>query len=178
MGNLILIMENREHSGVAELEAVMLEEAGFSCKIVEDAECGVELYRNNPYDVVIMSMSVPYGNCVGTGSAFIKFKKEFPDAKIIIATGMSRDDFRNKIYEIAIASGIPSFDNVRSVQKPFSSIQLVEAVRILNTEPKHFTVGKLKEMLRHFPDSTVLDESAETVEGILKHAAEKAQATA
>ena len=113
-GKRILILE--DYVIVADLEKVILKAEGFEVEVVSDGVEGLEKIKQNIYDVIISDCDMPRMK----GSEFyLEVRKLSPDLakRIIFVSGI-------------ITDFIMSIGN-KFLMKPFSSKQLIEAVKEL-----------------------------------------------
>lgn len=88
----ILIMDDEEMIG--EIACQMLEHLGYEGQHVKDGEAAVEEYTrcfqaNEPYDVVIMDLTIPGG--MGGKEAVTRVLEVDPQAKVLVSSGYSTD---------------------------------------------------------------------------------------
>ena len=65
----------------------MLERAGYEIIDAPDGQTGIELYRQNPTDLIITDLIMPQKDGMET---IIELKRDFPNVKIIAISGGSR----------------------------------------------------------------------------------------
>ena len=112
----ILIIDDEE--GVRALLRTTLEAAGH--KVVEAANgcIGLDLYRLRPTDLVITDILMPELNGL---DMMLELTRSFLDAKVIAISGAGGED---NVLDVATLLGAR-----RTLQKPFSMTQLLDAVR-------------------------------------------------
>jgi CheY-like chemotaxis protein len=116
----ILIIDDEEPVRV--MLRQMLEREGHE---VAEGTCGREglaLYRQRPADLVITDILMPE---TGGLVAISELRAEFPDARIVAISGGGRD---GRLNFLATAR---TFPGVRTLRKPFSRADLLEAVNAL-----------------------------------------------
>lgn len=72
---------------IRDMLTLMLEAAGHEVVIAEDGEIGMEMYREDPADLVITDIIMPEKS--GT-EAILELRREFPDLKVIAMSGGGR----------------------------------------------------------------------------------------
>lgn len=104
----ILVMD--DESIVCNVVAAMLEKMGFAVDCVVDGSEALDLYfrekeAGRPYDVVVMDVTIPGG--MGGEEAVARLLAVDPQARVIVASGYSRDpivaNFREYGFRAAIA---------------------------------------------------------------------------
>lgn len=97
-----------------------LEGAGYHVEEARDGKAGLERYREQSADLVLMDIFMPDQ---GGLEAIMAFRREFPDSRIIAMTGGTD------------GIGVPNFLDVatmlgarRTLQKPFELQALLDAV--------------------------------------------------
>ena len=97
----------------------MLEQGGHTVTEAADGNVGLEHYRNQPADVVIMDVYMP---AVDGIEALIRIQQEFPDIRIIVTSGGGHMD-KKDVLETAAQLGAR-----RTLPKPFTRDALLAAV--------------------------------------------------
>lgn len=98
----------------------VLEQAGHTVRGAENGRLGLEMYRDEPTDVVITDIRMPEK----TGNeAIVELRSQFPDVRIIAISGGG-------------AVGVDTYMRVarklgadRAIAKPFAPDELLSAVR-------------------------------------------------
>jgi len=115
-GASILLIEDEQSLRALLREA--LEQAGYEVVEAPDGRVGLELYRKTPTDLVITDIMMPERDGLDTTLALTR---EFFDAKVIAMSGAPG---RQNLLDVAKLFGAR-----RTLQKPFSLAELVDAVR-------------------------------------------------
>ena len=97
----------------------MLEMAGYEVEEAYDGEEGIEKYRQNPFDVVIVDIFFSELEVIR------KLKKDFPEIKIIAISGMGARE------ELDIVSIANQYGATYAFAKPFNAGQILGVVREL-----------------------------------------------
>ncbi len=105
-----------------ELLQKMLEDSGYQVFVAENGEKGLEIFRQDPMDLVITDMVMP----VKDGLQTILELREIDESVPVLA--ISGGGVIAKERYLAVASYL---DNVRSLAKPFSHSELIGAVEQL-----------------------------------------------
>ncbi len=114
----ILIIDDEE-SVRATLRKI-LDAAGHDVVEAEDGEAGLERYRENPADVVILDIIMPQMEGI---EMILTLKQEYPEAKIIAISGGGQIDKRTLLTWAAKIGAQDVLD------KPFKSKEIIDAVR-------------------------------------------------
>jgi CheY-like chemotaxis protein len=83
--NRILLIE--DDSNVRMSLAMMLEDEGYTVVEAEDGEDGLNIFKKDPFDLVITDLFMPKKEGIET---IDELKKEYPDVKIIAISGGGR----------------------------------------------------------------------------------------
>ncbi len=121
----ILIIDDEE-SVRATLRKI-LDAAGPDVVEAEDGEAGLERYRENPADVVILDIIMPQMDGFETIRAL---KQEYPKAKIISISGGGETNKKT------LLRWAENFGSEEVLAKPFKPKEIVDAVRrVLGENP-------------------------------------------
>ena len=105
----------------------ILETAGHDVVEAADGREGLERYRENPADVVVVDIIMPQMEGIGM---ILMLKQEYPDAKVIAISGGGVID-KKTLLTWAAHSGAQEV-----LSKPFKSKEIVGAVRrVLGENP-------------------------------------------
>ncbi len=96
----VLIMDDEEMIG--EIACQMLEHLGYEGQHVVDGEAAIAEYSrcfndNDPYDIVIMDLTIPGG--MGGKEAVVKILEVDPAAKVLVSSGYSNDPIMTQFTE-------------------------------------------------------------------------------
>ncbi|MBE9546567.1 MAG: response regulator, partial [Proteobacteria bacterium] len=83
----ILVMDDEEI--VRDIVGEMLKHLGYEVAFAEDGAEAIEMYRNSPFDVVMMDLTIPGG--MGGKEAIKKLLEIDPGARAIVSSGYSND---------------------------------------------------------------------------------------
>ncbi|MCX7680080.1 MAG: PAS domain S-box protein [Spirochaetes bacterium] len=116
----ILIMDDEEY--IRETLSAILDSAGHKCTASRDGREAIEKYKaslqeGNPFDIVIMDLTVPGG--MGGKEAVVEFTKFNPRPILIVSSGYSNVPVLSMPYEYG-------FDG--AILKPYSSDAVIEAI--------------------------------------------------
>lgn len=112
----ILVIEDDDQ--VRQLLHERLTKAGYDVALASDGEEGIQLFREQPADVVITDIFMPRKDGV---EAIRELRHDFPDAKIIAMTGV-----RGRFSRLPAAGVLGA---VRTFVKPFSLDEMAVAVQ-------------------------------------------------
>jgi DNA-binding NtrC family response regulator len=114
----ILIIDDEIH--ILLMLKKMLERAGYEIDLASNGQEGLEVFRNDPPDLVITDIIMPEKEGLET---IREMKKEQPDLKILAMSGGGKISADNYLDTARIfgASGI--------IEKPFNQSRLVSLVR-------------------------------------------------
>lgn len=112
----ILIIDDEE--GVRALLRTTLEAAGHQVVEAANGRIGLDLYRLRPTDLIITDILMPELNGL---DMMLALTRSFLDAKVIAISGRGGED---NVLDVATLLGAR-----RTLQKPFSMTQLLDAVR-------------------------------------------------
>lgn len=99
----------------------ILKHAGHDVIEAPDGKVGIELYRENPADLVITDILMPEKEGI---ELIIELRRDFPDVKIIAVSGGGQHMESATCLSLAKRLGA-----VRTLAKPFSQQELVDTVR-------------------------------------------------
>ena len=100
----------------------LLERSGYNVAVAPDGMVGMELQREEPADLVIVDMVMPYKDGIQT---IRELTRDFPEVKIIAISGggvLPQEEF------LAMAKGLGAS---RALTKPIENEELLEAIREL-----------------------------------------------
>ena len=116
MASILLIEDD---APVRRIISMMLEKEGHEVSEAADGELGIQMYREQPRDLVITDIIMPNKE----GLEMIKeLKKEYPDVKIIAISGGGKIEGRHYL-QLAKKFGVDL-----TFEKPFNWQKLVESV--------------------------------------------------
>ncbi|MCZ6917199.1 MAG: response regulator [Gemmatimonadetes bacterium] len=101
----------------------LLETDGHLVSEASDGEAGVDLYRKDRHDLVLLDLTLPRK---GGSAPLLNLVSEFPDVKILVTARGAETIGTRKYLEIADRAG-----TVRSLAKPFTPEHLRRAVRVM-----------------------------------------------
>ncbi len=104
---------------IRDLLRQVLEESGYDVKDASDGNVGINLYRENPTDLVITDIIMPEKEGLET---IMDFRREFIDVKIIAISGggaVAPDEYLHMAKKIGA---------LKTFVKPFSLREIIEAV--------------------------------------------------
>lgn len=116
MSKHILIVED-EH-GIANMEKVYLEKAGFKTSLASDGSEAINLFYKNNFDLIILDLMIPKLS----GEQVLSIIRENSNIPVIIVTA--------KVNENDIVKGFKSGAD-DYLKKPFSGNELVERVKAI-----------------------------------------------
>lgn len=104
----ILLMDDEEV--IRDIGCEMLDHLGYEVKVASDGSEAVSLYREslkagNPYDVVIMDLTIPGG--MGGQEAMAEIIKIDPQAKGIVSSGYANDQVMSNFKDFGFKAIIP-----------------------------------------------------------------------
>jgi DNA-binding response OmpR family regulator len=119
MARILLLDDDRE---LRDVVRTILEEAGHEVHDAPDGQTGIQMYRENPSDIVITDIRMPgkTGN-----ETILELRAEFPDVKIIAMSGGG--SVGTDIY-MRVAKKLGADE---AISKPFAPDELLTAVRSL-----------------------------------------------
>ena len=112
----ILIIDDEEP--IRALLRTTLEVAGYEVVEAANGREGLALYRHKPTDLVITDIAMPELNGL---DMMLELTRYFLDAKVIAISGVGGE---KNVLDVAKLLGAR-----RTIQKPFSMLQLLDAVR-------------------------------------------------
>jgi DNA-binding response OmpR family regulator len=100
-------------------------EHGFQVFAAADGEAAIEIYRSHKreIDIVLLDIGIPKGP---GWNVFLKMREEYPDVRVVIASGYLDDESKSKMTR----AGITHF-----VDKPYMLDELVETLQSLINAP-------------------------------------------
>ena len=111
----------------------LLERAGYEVIEAADGVTGIELYRQEPTDLMITDLIMPNKDGMET---IIELKRDFPDVKIIAISGGSRAmDPKDYLYYTT------QYGIVHTLTKPFDPQEMLEMVQVELQEEVKETSG-------------------------------------
>ena len=113
---VILVIDDQEP--IRTLIRIVLERAGYTVVEATDGRMGLELYRNQPADLIVTDILMPEMNGL---ELILELTREFLNAKVIAMTGFSGEHNRLGAAKLLGAR--------QTLQKPFSMETLLSAVR-------------------------------------------------
>ena len=113
----ILIIDDDDM--VRSMLRIMLEEAGYDVEEAADGNIGINLFRNNPHDLILTDIIMPNKEGIET---IMELRKDFPDVKIIAMSGGGR--IGPHTY-LSLAKGLGA---QRTLTKPISMRILLNTV--------------------------------------------------
>jgi len=116
----ILIMEDND--GFRTMLQEMVAHAGYEVVEAADGAVGMELYRKEPYDLVILDIFMPEKEGIET---IIDLRRDYPDVKIIAISGGGRG---RDLQYLKIAR---DFGAQKTLAKPFERQELLAAIQEL-----------------------------------------------
>ncbi|MCG8633870.1 MAG: response regulator [Desulfobacterales bacterium] len=119
----ILVMDDEEH--IRSITRKMLEKFGYTVVLTSDGEEAVEEYgraaeQGNPYNLVIMDLTIPGG--MGGKEASTEILAMDPSARIVVSSGYSNDPVMADYKAYGLKGIIP---------KPYRLTELQETIRNL-----------------------------------------------
>lgn len=117
MARILIIDDNAQ---LREMLNLMLAQAGYDVTEAGSGEMGVNLYRANPADLVVVDILMPEKGGLET---IVELKRDFPNARLIgISGGFQKKTDENKT--LAELLGVH-----RTLSKPFAPEELLKAIR-------------------------------------------------
>ncbi len=107
---------------IRQLLRQLLEREGYEVIEAPDGDVAVRLFRENPADLVITDIIMPEKEGIKT---IFELRHDYPGVKIIAISGGSR------VEPQAYLDTAEAFGAIRSFVKPFSTREMIEAVREL-----------------------------------------------
>lgn len=110
----VLVIDDEE---VIRLTAqAILEESGYTVFSSAGGTQGIEMYKEEKFDIVILDMSMPEMSGYET---FEELKKIDPSVKVLLASGFKKDERVQTLLD----KGVSGF-----IQKPYTAVQLSKKV--------------------------------------------------
>jgi signal transduction histidine kinase/CheY-like chemotaxis protein/preprotein translocase subunit SecG len=104
----VLVMDDEEM--IRKSLGEMLERLGFDVEMAQEGQEAVALYEKagkmgNPYDVVILDLTIPGG--MGGREALERIRKIDPKVRAIVSSGYSRDPVLTRYWEFGFRGAVP-----------------------------------------------------------------------
>jgi len=115
---LILIIDDEDQ--FRKMLRQMLERAGYEVREAADGEKGLQLFRQQPADLVITDIFMPEKEGIET---IFELRRDFPDVKIIAISGGGRI---GGLQSLKHAEGAGA---ERTLIKPFERRELLQAIQ-------------------------------------------------
>jgi PAS domain S-box-containing protein len=114
----ILLMDDEEF--VREIANELLIHLGYEVDLAKDGTEAIDLYKKamdsgNPYDVVIMDLTIPGG--MGGKEAIIELKKVDPNIKAIVSSGYANDPILADYRKYGFAGMVPKPYKIEELSK-------------------------------------------------------------
>jgi DNA-binding response OmpR family regulator len=120
MARILIFDDDRD---LRDVVRTILEEAGHQVQDASNGYTGVQMYREDPTDIVITDIRMPEK----TGNqAILELRSEFPEVKIIAISGGGSVSVETYM-RVARKLGAD-----RAIAKPFAPDELLSAVRALS----------------------------------------------
>lgn len=110
-----------------QLTTNILVKNGFITDVAENGKVGLDLFKNNNYDVVLMDIQMPVMDGIQATRLIREYESynEHKKSKIIAVTAYTRDGEQQKLFD----AGIDQY-----LSKPFKSAELISILKKLNDE--------------------------------------------
>jgi len=110
-----------------QLTTNILVKNGFITDVAENGKVGLDLFKNNNYDVVLMDIQMPVMDGIQATRLIREYESynEHKKSKIIAVTAYTRDGEQQKLFD----AGIDQY-----LSKPFKSAELISILDNLNDE--------------------------------------------
>lgn len=119
----ILLIEDEEM--VREALAETLEQGGYEVRVASNGKQGIQLYQNNPADLVITDIFMPEQDGIET---ILQLTREYPEIKILAISGGG--DWMRSLEFLEHAA---LFGAIKTLTKPVDPKKLLDTIRdILN----------------------------------------------
>jgi DNA-binding response OmpR family regulator len=115
----ILVIEDEED--IRGLYSRILKHAGHDVIEAPNGKVGIDLYRENPADLVVTDIIMPEKEGI---ELITELRRDFPDVKIIAVSGGGQ--VMASATCLLLAKGLGA---VKTIAKPFSQQELVDTVR-------------------------------------------------
>ena len=116
----ILVVDDEKQ--IRELLRQLLEGQGYEVVEAPDGVIALQLFRENPADLVITDIIMPEKEGIRT---IFDLKNDYPDVKIIAISGGSR------VEPQAYLETAEAFGAIKTFSKPFNTKELLKAVKEL-----------------------------------------------
>jgi DNA-binding NtrC family response regulator len=120
----ILVIE--DDSAVRLSLQMMLEDGGYAVKVAENGEVGIDLFREDPTDLVITDLFMPQKEGIETIS---ELRRDYPGVKIIAISGGGQH-IPGGFLVFAMKLGA-----IHTFQKPIDNDELLEVVKSVLSRP-------------------------------------------
>jgi len=117
-GLRILVMDDEDV--ICKVTTLMFSGMGHHADAVYDGDEAVNLYKQSPYDLIIMDLTIPGGK--GGEATVVRILELDPDAKVVVASGFSEDP---------IMKNFRQYGFVDCIAKPYKNAQLKELLERL-----------------------------------------------
>ena len=120
---LVLLMDDEEE--IREIGKDMIQHLGYQVKTASDGKESLEIYTkamldNNPFDVVIMDLTVPGG--MGGKEAIEKMLEIDPSAKVIVSSGYANDPILSDYKKYGFSGIVPKPYKIEEVGKVLKNL--------------------------------------------------------
>jgi len=106
---------------IREIGQEMIEILGYDCIIAKDGEEGVDLFRKNLKDILLVVLDVEMPGISGEVVSNI-ISQEAPGTKILFISGYDRDYLEKKVFGKKINNFMPKPLSVKSLSRKFSEM--------------------------------------------------------
>lgn len=120
----ILIIEDDEE--VREYLERVLSRAGYECSSAPNGKAGVEVFNNDPADLVITDIIMPEKDGIET---IMDLRRKNSSLKVIAISGGGRAEPENYLHSAKLLGAN------RTMKKPFTNEEMLEAIRQLLQSP-------------------------------------------
>ncbi|MGE0490506.1 MAG: response regulator [Vulcanimicrobiota bacterium] len=118
----VLVMDDEE--SVRRVTVKMLERLGYTATAVADGDQALQAYSNQPFDVVVMDLTVPGG--MGGQEATRQLLELDPKARVVVASGYSNDP---------VMADFKTYGFRACLSKPFGMGELSHALGAIAPDP-------------------------------------------
>ena len=116
----ILIIE--DDTSLRKMLRFMLEKAGYEIREAANGNLGIQAFRENPADLVIVDIFMPEKDGLDT---FNVIQNEYPKVKVIVMSGGGKKGIQDYLKYARV------FGAHHCLTKPFDNTELLSAVREL-----------------------------------------------